>query len=55
MGQKKLGKEDPGLIRAMASMGGGIASTGGPCGAMLGAVAFLGNILGKDEPDKKDD
>ena len=55
MGQKKLGKEDPALIRAMASMGGGITSTGGPCGALIGGVAFLGSLLGKDEPEKKDD
>jgi len=55
VGQKKFGKEDPGLIRAMASMGGGIASTGGPCGAILGGVAFLGYLLGRDEPEKKDD
>jgi C_GCAxxG_C_C family probable redox protein len=55
VGQKKFGKENPDLIRAMASMGGGIATTGGPCGAILGGVAFLGYLMGKDEPEKKDD
>ena len=55
MGQKKIGEENSALIRAMAPMGGGISSSGGPCGAILGGVAFLGYLLGKDEPEKKDD
>ena len=55
VGQKKLNVEDQAVLRAMASMGGGIASSGCVCGALTGAVVFLGSILGKDEPDKKDD
>ena len=39
----------------MAAMGGGIASSGGPCGALTGGVAFLGSILGKGEPSDRDD
>jgi C_GCAxxG_C_C family probable redox protein len=39
----------------MSSMGGGITSTGGPCGALIGGVAFLGYLFGKDEPEKQDD
>ena len=54
VGQKKLHIEDKSLIRAMASMGGGVASSGGPCGALLGGVAFLGSVLGKEEPETKD-
>jgi len=55
VGQKKIGEENSAaLIRSMASMGGGISSTGGPCGAVVGGVAFLGYLLGKDEPEKKD-
>ena len=46
---------DQSLVRAMASMGGGIASSGGPCGALIGAVAFFGSLMGKDEPEKRDD
>ena len=38
----------------MAAMGGGIASSGGPCGALIGAVAFMGSLLGKQEPQVKD-
>ena len=55
MGQEKLGIQDQGLVRAMASMGGGIASSGGPCGALTGGVALLGSIMGKEAPEKKDD
>jgi C_GCAxxG_C_C family probable redox protein len=42
------------LVRAMASMGGGIAFSGGPCGALTGAVVFIGSLFGKDEPGEKD-
>jgi C_GCAxxG_C_C family probable redox protein len=55
VGQKKIGEENPGLIRSMAPMGGGIASTGGPCGAVVGGIALLGSLLGRDEPENKDD
>ena len=39
----------------MTAMAGGIAASGGACGALTGAVAFLGSVLGRDEPEKKDD
>lgn len=55
MGQRKLGLEDKNLVQAMSPFGGGILRSGGPCGALTGAVAFLGSLLGKDEPGKKDD
>lgn len=55
VGQKKIGAKNQNLIRAMASLGGGIASSGGPCGALTGGVAFLGSVLGKDEPSGRDD
>jgi C_GCAxxG_C_C family probable redox protein len=55
VGQKRLGIKDESLIRAMAPMGGGIASSGGPCGALIGAIAFLGSVMGKDVPQKWDD
>jgi C_GCAxxG_C_C family probable redox protein len=38
----------------MASFGGGIASSGGPCGAMTGGIALLGSWLGKEHPEEKD-
>lgn len=47
--------KNQGLVRAMASMGGGIASSGGPCGALTGGVALLGCVFGKDKPEGNDD
>ena len=55
MGQKKLGQKDNALVRAMTPMAGGIAARGGPCGALTGGQALLGSILGRDEPEAKDD
>lgn len=42
------------MIRAVATLGGGIASSGGPCGALTGAVVFLGSLLGKATPEQRD-
>ena len=55
MGQKKLGMNDPNLVKSMTALGGGIVSSGGACGALTGGVALLGSVLGRDDPDKKDD
>jgi len=50
-----MGMKEQGLLRGMASMAGGIAYSGGACGALTGAIVFLGSLLGKDDPEKKDD
>jgi len=55
VGQKKLGLEDQTLVKAMTPFAGGISTSGGVCGALTGALAFLGSLLGRDEPEKKDD
>jgi len=55
VGQKRLGTRDESLIRAMAPMGGGIASSGGACGALTGAIALLGSVMGRGSPEKRDD
>jgi C_GCAxxG_C_C family probable redox protein len=55
VGQKKLAIKDKYLVRAMTSISGGVAASGGMCGALVGGVAFLGSVLGRDEPEKKDD
>lgn len=39
----------------MTAFGGGLVSKGGPCGAISGAVALLGALLGRDVPEEKDD
>jgi C_GCAxxG_C_C family probable redox protein len=55
VGQKKTGLEEDGVVRCMASLGGGIASSGGPCGALTGGVAFVGRLFGKAKPEEQDD
>ena len=50
-----MGMMEQGLLRGMASMAGGIAYSGGACGALTGAIVLLGSLLGKDDPEKKDD
>lgn len=55
MGQKKAGIQDDALIRAMAPMGGGVASSGGACGALTGGIALLGQLFGKAKPEESDD
>jgi C_GCAxxG_C_C family probable redox protein len=55
VGQKKLGITDNSLVRGGAPLGGGVALRGGICGALTGGIVLLGTLLGKDEPEKKDD
>ena len=55
MGQKKMGLNDHELLKAMTVMAGGIASRGGPCGAITGALSLLGSLLGRDRPEERDD
>ena len=55
MGQKKLGIEDSLAVQGMAALGGGVASTGGICGVIIGAVLCLGMVYGKQIPTQKDD
>jgi C_GCAxxG_C_C family probable redox protein len=44
------GTETAGLARLMSGMCGGVARTGGMCGALLGGVAAIGLLFGRDEP-----
>lgn len=43
------------VIKAMGAFGGGIASTGQLCGALLGGVALISSIYSKGSPQEKDD
>ena len=54
-GLKHCGLQEEGLIRSMAPLGGGIAASGGPCGALTGGVAFIGRLFGKPSPQQSDD
>ena len=54
MGQEKLGIQNSDLIKAVAALGGGIASSGKVCGILTGGVAFLSSLYGKESPEAKD-
>ena len=49
-----MGTPDENLLKAMAAFGGGIASTGRACGALLGGVAFLSSLYGRGNPSEQD-
>lgn len=56
VGQKKMGINDRKyLVRAMTAIAGGVSASGGLCGALIGGLAFLGSVLGRGEPEKRDD
>ncbi len=46
---------DEGVLKAVGAFGGGIASTGSVCGALLGGVAFISSIYASGSLTKKDD
>lgn len=46
------GEENPGLVRAMSGLNGGMGRTGGPCGALTGGCCALGYFTGKGEPEE---
>ena len=56
MGQEKMNLHDENVVKAMGAFGGGIASTGRVCGALLGGVGFIsslysrGNLGDKEHP-----
>lgn len=56
MGQEKLHCVNEAVIRSMGAFGGGIASTGRVCGALIGGVALIsclysrGNLEDKEDP-----
>lgn len=54
MGQEKLNITNPSLIKAMGAFGGGIASTGNVCGALLGGVALISSLYSKGSLEEQD-
>jgi len=56
VGQEKMNLHDENVLKAMGAFGGGIASTGRVCGALLGGVGFIsslysrGNLGDKEHP-----
>lgn len=55
MGQEKVNLVDSSVIKAMGAFGGGIASSGGTCGTLLGGVALISNIYSRSTPEEKED
>lgn len=50
-----MGCVDEKVIKAMGAFGGGIASTGRVCGALLGGIAFISSLYSRGRVDEQDD
>ena len=56
VGQEKMNAVNEEVVKALGSFGGGIASSGRVCGALVGGVALIsslysrGNMEGKEDP-----
>ena len=50
-----MGRKDDGAIRAVGAFGGGIASSGGVCGIVLGGVAAISSIYSRASLEEKED
>jgi C_GCAxxG_C_C family probable redox protein len=55
VGQEKMNLVDEEVIKAMGAFGGGIASTGKVCGALLGGVAFISSLYSRGNLEEKED
>lgn len=53
MGLEAQGRSDPVLIRAIGGLCGGMGTGKNVCGALSGAVCFLGLYLGKGGPEEE--
>jgi C_GCAxxG_C_C family probable redox protein len=49
-----MDKPDEAVIKALGAMGGGVASTGRVCGALLGGVAFLSSLYSRGNLEEKE-
>ena len=55
MGQEYLNRTDESLIKAVGAFGGGVASTGGTCGVLLGGIALISSLYARGNLNEKDD
>ncbi|EGO65645.1 DVU_1555 family C-GCAxxG-C-C protein [Acetonema longum] len=55
LGLERQGGSNPGLIRAMNGLAGGLGFTGKNCGALTGAVCLLGLYAGRGKLEEKED
>lgn len=54
VGQEKLGKPEPEVIKALGAFGGGIGGTGHICGALVGAVSVMGTLYSRTNLAEKE-
>jgi C_GCAxxG_C_C family probable redox protein len=54
VGLEKLGIDDPAVIKAMGSFGGGIGGTGNVCGSLVGAVSVIGRLYSRAGLEEKE-
>ncbi len=55
VGQEKIGSINEDVVKAMGSFGGGIASSGRICGALLGGVALISSMYSRGNLESKED
>lgn len=55
VGQEKLNSINEAAIKSMGAFGGGIASTGRACGALIGGVALISSIYSRGNLEEKED
>ena len=53
--QEKLGKKNDDLIKALDPFGGGLGGHGEVCGAVIGGLAAIGLLFGRDKVGEKAD
>jgi C_GCAxxG_C_C family probable redox protein len=54
VGLEKLGLNDPSVIKALGSFGGGIGGTGHVCGALVGAASVIGTLYSRSSLEEKE-
>lgn len=54
VGHDKLEVQEPSVIKAMGSFGGGIGGTGHVCGALVGAVSVMGTLYSRSSLEEKE-
>ncbi|NLJ28813.1 MAG: C_GCAxxG_C_C family protein [Deltaproteobacteria bacterium] len=55
VGQEKMNSVNEDQIKCMGSFGGGIASSGRVCGALLGGVALISSLYSRGNLNEKED
>ena len=54
-GQEKTNNVDEAVIKSMGSFGGGVASSGRVCGALLGGVAMISSLYSRGSVSDRED